>query len=54
MGNRKRDINRIQAVEVGFLRAVKGFDRWDKFGNKGILMELNVIGSVFENILKYK
>jgi hypothetical protein len=40
---RKRDIQKLQAEEMQFLRSVKGYTRLDKIRNKDIRKELGVI-----------
>jgi hypothetical protein len=42
LDNEERDIQKLQAEEMQFLRSVKGYTRLDKIRNEGIRKELEV------------
>jgi hypothetical protein len=44
MGNHKRDMSRLEAAEMRFLRSVKGYTRLDKIRSEVIRKELEISG----------
>jgi hypothetical protein len=40
----KRDMTRLEAAEMSFLRSVKGYTRLDKIRNEVIIKELEICG----------
>jgi hypothetical protein len=53
MTPRKRDLNRIQAIDMTYLKTVKGCTRLDQLRNENIRNELG-ISPLSEKIIEYR